>query len=73
MRRPVYEENERDKPRDLFDDRERIAKLIRLFGNGASDTEIIGAARALDRMLSDNGGLHHLADIVENNWHPPIT
>jgi hypothetical protein len=30
MRQQVSEENERDKPRDLFDQTDRIAKLIRL-------------------------------------------
>jgi hypothetical protein len=72
MWRQVSEDNERDKPRDLFDPSEKAAKLIRMLGNGASDTEIVGAARALDRTLEGVGGLHHLADIVEANWHPPI-
>jgi hypothetical protein len=72
MRRHVSQEAERDKSFDLFDDRERIAALIRHLGNGASDTEIIGAARALDRTLEGAGGLHHLADVVEANWRPPI-
>jgi hypothetical protein len=72
MRRPVSEEDERDKPRDLFDDRDRIAALIRLFGNGASDGEIVAAARALDRMLADSGGLHSLAEFIKVHWHPPI-
>jgi hypothetical protein len=72
MRRPIFEDDDRDKPRDLFDDRERIEKLIRLLGNGASDTEIVGAARALDRMLADSGGLHSLAEFLKAHWHPPV-
>ena len=35
--------------------------------------DVIGAARALDRTLEGVGGLHRLADVVEANWHPPIT
>jgi hypothetical protein len=50
--RQIYEENAGSKPRDLFDPTDRIVALLRMLGNGASDTEIIGAARALDRTLS---------------------
>jgi hypothetical protein len=71
MRRHVYGEAERGKIGDLFDDRLRIEKLIRLLGNNASDTEIVGAARALDRTLADSGGLHALADFLKKNWTPP--
>jgi hypothetical protein len=72
MRRPVSDADERGKIGDLFDDRERIAALIRLFGNGASDGEIVAAARALDRTLADSGGLHSLAEFLKAHWRPPI-
>jgi hypothetical protein len=72
MRRPVSEDDERGKIGDLFDDRERIAAIVRLFGNGASDGEIIAAARALNRVLADSGGLHSLAEFLKANWRPPI-
>ena len=71
MWRRISVETERDKSRDLFDPTDKIGKLIRMLGNGASDNEIIGAARALDRMLADSGGLPHLADIVDTHWRPP--
>ena len=69
--RHVYGEDDHDKIGDLFDDRDRIEKLIRMLGNNASDTEIVAAARALDRTLADSGGSHHLADVVKANWRPP--
>jgi hypothetical protein len=71
MRRHVRQEADRDKSFDLFDPTDKVAKLIRMLGNGASDAEIIGAARALDRTLEGAGGLHHLADVVEAHWRPP--
>jgi hypothetical protein len=71
MRRPISEDDDRNKPRDLFDPTDKVAKLIRMLGNGASDAEILGAARALDRTLEGAGGLHHLADVVEAHWRPP--
>jgi hypothetical protein len=72
MRRPLSEDDERGKIGDLFDDRERIAALIRLLGNGASDGEIVAAARALDRTLADSGGLHSLAEFLKAHWRPPV-
>jgi hypothetical protein len=71
-RQHVSDGNERDKrPRDLFDPTDRIAKLIRLLASPV-DGEVVNAARALHRVLADAGRFHHLADIVEANWHPPI-
>ena len=71
MWRQVSEENERDKPRDLFDPNDRIAKLIRLLASD-KDGEVVGAVRALHRVLADAGGFHHLAGIVKTHWRPPI-
>jgi hypothetical protein len=72
MRRPILEADERGKIGDLFDDRERIAAIVRLFGNGAADGEIIAAARALNRVLADSGGLHSFAEFIKAHWRPPI-
>jgi hypothetical protein len=74
-RQHLSDDDERDKrderPRDLFDPTDRIAKLIRLLASPV-DGEVVGAARALHRVLADAGGFHHLADVVEANWRPPI-
>jgi hypothetical protein len=49
----------------------RIAKLIQLFASPV-DGKVVGAARALDRVLTCAGGFHHLADVVEAHWRAPI-
>jgi hypothetical protein len=70
--RHVPEQNAGSKLRDLFDvPTDKVAKLIRMLGNGASDSEIIGAAKALSHTLEGVGGLHHLADVIEAHWRPP--
>jgi hypothetical protein len=71
MRRHVRQEADRDKSFDLFDPTDKVAKLVRMLGNNASDSEVLASARALDRTLADCGGLHHLADIIKANWRPP--
>jgi hypothetical protein len=71
MPQHVSEDFAASKPRDLFDPTTRIVALLRMLGNGASDTEIIGAAKALERTLEGAGGLHGLADFVDANWRPP--
>jgi hypothetical protein len=70
-RQQISDGKERDKPRDLFDPIDRIAKLIRLLASPV-DGEVMGAPQALDRLLADAGGFHHLAHVVEANWRPPI-
>jgi hypothetical protein len=71
-RQHVSDGNKRDKrPRDLFDPTDRIAKLIRLLASPV-DGEVVGAARALHRVLADAGDFHYLADVVEAHWQPPV-
>jgi hypothetical protein len=69
--RHVPEDFASSKPRDLFDPTDRIVALLRMLGNGASETEIIQAARALERTLEGAGGLHHLAEVISLHWRPP--
>jgi hypothetical protein len=72
MWREVPDEKEKDKrPRDLFDATDKLAKLIRLLSSPV-DGEVVSAARALHRVLTDAGGFHHLADVVEAHWRPPV-
>jgi hypothetical protein len=71
MRKPISDDGDRDKSADLFDDRARLAGIVRLLGNNATDGEIIAAARALNRTLEGAGGLHSLAEFLKANWRPP--
>jgi hypothetical protein len=48
-----------------------IAKLSRLLASPV-EGEVVGAARALDWILANAGGFHHLAEFVEAHWRPPI-
>ena len=47
-----------------------LGKLVRLLASPV-DGEVIGAGRALDRGLANNGGFHHLASVIEEHWQPP--
>jgi hypothetical protein len=47
-----------------------LGKLVCMLASPV-DGEVIGAARALDRTLANNGGFHHLASVVEEHWQPP--
>jgi hypothetical protein len=66
MRRPVQDECGGGKPHST-----RIGNLIRLLSS-PHDGEAMGAVRALDRVLAHAGGFHHLADVIETHWRPPI-
>jgi hypothetical protein len=58
---------------DLFFQPDRIGKLIRLLSSPL-DGEVVGAARALGRVLADQqADFHTLADCVERNWRGPIS
>jgi hypothetical protein len=62
--------NERDGGKPLDADPHKVGKLIRLLSSPV-DGEVIGAVRAR-RVLAGFGGFHHLADLIEVHWHPPI-
>jgi hypothetical protein len=53
---------------DLFDP--PVEKVGNRLLSSPVDGEVIGAVRALDRVLAGFGGFHHLASVIEEHWQP---